>query len=657
MPGNALMRPLVVAVDDMVTGDSYTYSFRTSPVLVGSGPEAALRIARPWVAGRQGEFEFDEARVWYRVLDPTRSTVLDGRSAAPGARVALGAASDVWIEGRLRMRVSRASPALAQAAPDRPQDRGDRRDPFGAASAEDTIVEPAAPPTATTLRERPAAPPDPAGESAHERAPADGPRHAQARGPATGPLSRGDRLGRYEIRQHLGTGGMGAVYRAYDPRTKRYVAVKTIPSSPWRAPEALQRFEREAQAIAQIDHPNIVKVHDYGVQGDRPYIVMDLLLGEDLATLLRRQQLAVSRAVDVCLGVSAAVSACHKLGIVHRDIKPRNVFVHHTLAGEVTKVLDFGVSRLPQGSGLTGPSDVVGTAAYMSPEQASGGEVGHKSDQYAIGVVLYETLTRRRPFEGRSSDAVLKAIVEGGFPPPSAHRADLPRRLGEVVVRALSLRPCDRFESVHALGASLLAFASEPGKRQWTDYFSAPLRDVPGQLSAPNPEATTPEQSRAGPARSTKLLPGAVTPILPSTRTRAVPGALAAPAPADPLAPRPARPPPRSRRWAAVAVGAAALASGAFLLLRASRRPSSALGNAGQALAAAERAAPRAGAAQVETPRPQDPAGAPDGGQQEQNGRVNATATPHAVPEAPEQGRLPAQRKLDYTPNGVPILR
>jgi serine/threonine-protein kinase len=325
---------------------------------------------------------------------------------------------------------------------------------------------------------------------------------------------------------------MGTVYRAFDPRTKRNVAIKTIPRSMWRMKEAFKRFEREAQAVAQLDHPSIVKVLDFGVESGRPYIVMELLVGEDLATTLGRGPLEAAPAVDVALSVCAGVSACHKLGIVHRDIKPRNIFIHRAMFGEVVKVLDFGVSRLPQAAQLTGPADIIGTAGYMSPEQADGRGAGPPSDQYAIGVVLYEMLTGARPFSGKDYEEIRRQILAGRVERPSRRISTIPVELEEVVLPALSREPEARFGSVHEMGAVLLPFASERGKRQWTDFFSAPLAELPQDFSGPTVRrpalSGTPTSSGAPPDRGEDRAAALAAPTIVPAETGA-PSPLGAP--------------------------------------------------------------------------------------------------------------------------------
>ncbi|HEX7499852.1 MAG TPA: serine/threonine-protein kinase [Polyangia bacterium] len=209
-------------------------------------------------------------------------------------------------------------------------------------------------------------------------------------------LKRGTKLGRYEIREMLGRGGMGEVYRAWDPALRRDVAVKVLGASD---EDLLRRFSREAEAISQLNHPNVVSVLDFSA-GSTPYIVMAYLRGEDLSTRLKRGQISVGEAVDIILGVCAGVHACHTRGVIHRDLKPGNVFLHETPEGTAVKVLDFGVAILRENvSGeITRPGHVVGTPRYFSPEQVRSVDADAKSDQYAVGLLAYVALAGKSPF-------------------------------------------------------------------------------------------------------------------------------------------------------------------------------------------------------------------------------------------------------------------
>jgi eukaryotic-like serine/threonine-protein kinase len=353
-------------------------------------------------------------------------------------------------------------------------------------------------------------------------------------------LRPGQRLAqRYEIGQLIGKGGMGAVYRAADLRLKRTVAVKTLAPFGASDPGARSRFEREAQAASAIDHLNIVAVFDYGVDGSLPFIVMEYLRGTDLAQVLAEGPLSVQRATDVALGICAGVFAAHEVGIIHRDLKPQNVFIVPAGAGDIVKVLDFGVSKRSTSveASLTDQGDVVGTVHYMSPEQAEGRLLDERSDQFSIGVILYRAVVGKTPHPGQTTQAILVNIARAHFPPPREILPDIDHGFETVLLRAMSLRPADRFPSVHHLGRALLPFASERGRRQWTDTFTVDSPNVPVTRAhrpvaseRPTVDLRRSQRDESGDER-TRPLPVGDARALPPTKTKAaavLPGAAAA---------------------------------------------------------------------------------------------------------------------------------
>ncbi len=272
----------------------------------------------------------------------------------------------------------------------------------------------------------------------------------------------GRELGRYRLVGLVGRGGMGAVYRARDTVLRRDVAVKVL-ADPTTGGRRLERFRREAQSVAQLSHPNILAIHDYGEHDGISYAVTELLEGEDLGRRLRRGPLPVAQAVELGAAVAEGLGEAHRHGVIHRDVKPRNLFV--TAAGEV-KILDFGLARsagcetgddtaslLPD---LTSEGAVVGTAAYMSPEQARGAEVDHRTDVFSLGTVLYEALTGVHPFRtDRGPADTMTAILRDDPPPPSAVRPEIPAPLDGIVLRCLAKEPDDRFGSARDLAFAL----------------------------------------------------------------------------------------------------------------------------------------------------------------------------------------------------------
>jgi serine/threonine protein kinase/tetratricopeptide (TPR) repeat protein len=264
----------------------------------------------------------------------------------------------------------------------------------------------------------------------------------------------GTTVGRYAVDEHLGGGGMGVVYRARDPELGRAVALKFLPPHLASHPEAEQRFVREARAAAGLDHPNIATVHEIGraeegnAQGQR-FIAMAFYAGETLKEKMAREgPLPVEEAVGYATQIAEGLSRAHEAGVVHRDVKPANVMV--TEAGAV-KIVDFGLAWVADQTRLTEPGRRVGTAAYMSPEQAEGGEVGARTDLWALGVLFYEMLAGKRPFEGDRETAVLHAILHEEPEPVQAHRPEVPSMLERTVERCLRKDPDRRYASATAL--------------------------------------------------------------------------------------------------------------------------------------------------------------------------------------------------------------
>jgi eukaryotic-like serine/threonine-protein kinase len=280
-------------------------------------------------------------------------------------------------------------------------------------------------------------------------------------------LSPGARLGPYEIRTLIGSGGMGEVYRAHDTRLGRDVAVKVLPDSVAGDSGRLKRFEREARAAAALNHPGLLAVYDVGSHEGSPYLVSELLEGETLRQRLRSGALPSSKALELAVPLARALAVAHQKGIVHRDLKPENVFL--TLGGQV-KVLDFGLAKLrPEmdaagseaatASKSTDSGMVLGTVAYMSPEQVRGQATDAPSDVFSLGVLLYESLSGRRPFRGESAADVMSAILHQR----PARLVDLDVAasplLERIVERCLRKRPEERFQSAHELAIALESVA------------------------------------------------------------------------------------------------------------------------------------------------------------------------------------------------------
>jgi serine/threonine-protein kinase len=305
----------------------------------------------------------------------------------------------------------------------------------------------------------------------------------------------GDVLGgRYEIRALLGQGGMAEVYAADDRLLGRRVAVKMLRAGLNADRRAVARFRREARAEAALSHPNIVAIHDVGVDGETPFLVMELVPGETLSEVIWRDApLPVERAAEIGLEVADAQSFAHDAGIDHRDVKPGNVMI--TPNGRV-KVVDFGIARAMAWTPLTGPGPVEGTAAYLSPEQVRGLPLDGRSDVYSLGVILYEMLAGVPPFRGDTPLAIAYRHVEETPVPIETLRPSTPPGLAAIVMRCLSKDPATRYQSAARLGSDLRAFrgavpvppqAVEPGPPS-VSWSIAPHRGT-GTAELPVPPA------------------------------------------------------------------------------------------------------------------------------------------------------------------------
>src|SRR5580692_3567712 len=316
------------------------------------------------------------------------------------------------------------------------------------------------------------------------------------------PLTSGTKLGPYEIQSELGAGGMGEVYRARDIRLDRQVAIKVLAGHLSSSPELKQRMEREARAISSLNHPHICQLYDIGSQDGTDYLVMELLDGETVAERIRKGALPLSEVLKIGAEVADALEFAHRAGIVHRDLKPANVML--TKSG--AKLMDFGLAKpfgmaaptsggtpsftavatmtgLSPASPLTTAGSIVGTIQYMSPEQIEGKEADARSDIFALGAVLYEMATGKRPFNGKSQISLATAILEKDPEPIRTLQPTLPASLDRVINTCLQKNPDDRFQSARDVRLEL----------KWIPETTAP------------PISPTSEQ---GPARS--ILPWAL---------------------------------------------------------------------------------------------------------------------------------------------------
>ena len=288
--------------------------------------------------------------------------------------------------------------------------------------------------------------------------------------PARATLASGTRLGDYEVKSLLGSGGMGEVYRARDARLGRDVAIKILPQSLSSDVDRLCRFEQEARAAAALNHPNILAVFQMGTHDGAPYLVSELLEGETLRECLQHSRLPVRRAIEYGVQTARGLSAAHEKGIVHRDLKPENLFV--TKDGRV-KVLDFGLAKLTQRTGSepdapmigqeTQPGVVMGTSGYMSPEQVRGQVADYRSDIFSFGTILYEMLTGERAFQKPTSAETMTAVLNEDPASISQVTSNTPPALQRVLHRCLEKNPEQRFQSASDLAFALDALSESSG--------------------------------------------------------------------------------------------------------------------------------------------------------------------------------------------------
>jgi tRNA A-37 threonylcarbamoyl transferase component Bud32 len=293
--------------------------------------------------------------------------------------------------------------------------------------------------------------------------------------------------GRYEIEELVGTGGMSSVYRARDSVLERRVALKILHEHFSADPEYVERFRREARAIARLNHPNIVTVIDRGEFGNRQFIVFEHIPGENLKEVVEREgQLPVAQALALTHQIARGLAFAHQHGVVHRDVKPQNVLLDESGTAKVT---DFGIARsLDPGEELTQTGTLLGTSDYIAPEQASGEPIDARSDQYSLGVVLYELLTGEVPFPADSFMAVAMRHLRDPVPSVRERRRDVPDRVDKIVARAMAKRPADRFPSTEAMMGAIedaLADTGEgTGRNEATGVHSRVERPSPSRSAA-----------------------------------------------------------------------------------------------------------------------------------------------------------------------------
>ncbi|MGH2699652.1 MAG: protein kinase domain-containing protein [Actinomycetota bacterium] len=308
--------------------------------------------------------------------------------------------------------------------------------------------------------------------------------------------------GRYVLVETIASGGMGAVHKATDERLGRTVAVKLLRDELASDPRFVERFRREARAVAALSHPNIAGVYDYGEEDDRHFIVMEFIDGKDLSHLMRIESpFAQERAALIAASTLDALQHAHSAGVVHRDIKPANIMIgsKERIPGlghsqERVKVTDFGIARAVGDATLTATGSVLGTAHYLSPEQASGGPIGPATDQYSTGIVLYEMLVGTVPFTGDSPVAIALRHMSDELPPPSTINSDISPELDAIVQRATSKEASGRYPDAQAMADALRASVSAAGNRPLAAGGTAVLGGAGSTAVLPDPHETNAAQ-------------------------------------------------------------------------------------------------------------------------------------------------------------------
>ena len=343
------------------------------------------------------------------------------------------------------------------------------------------------------------------------------------------------RIGRYEILELVGRGGMGVLYRAKDPVLERIVALKMMLVDFSRDPAARERFEREAKAVARLQHRNVVTIHELGDADGTPYIVMEFLAGQDLDHLVRGKTLSLVEKLDIVSQLCEGLGYAHEQGIVHRDIKPGNLRV---LEDGTVKILDFGIAKFAMSS-MTQSGTIMGTVHYMAPEQIMGGAIDGRADLFSAGVLLHELIAGQKPFDGESPTAVVYQIMHVEPPTVTSLLEGLPAEIGDIVSRALQKNPDERYNRASEMASDL--------------QIAKMMADLPAGTdgAAAHPETTTKLFATSMAIRTRVETPGAAAPAANATLAK-VP---AAPPPTPPAA----EPAARSRGPVGAAVAALAL--------------------------------------------------------------------------------------------------
>lgn len=291
--------------------------------------------------------------------------------------------------------------------------------------------------------------------------------------------------GRYQIQDQLGQGGMSAVYRATDPNLRRPVAIKLIHSHLAGDPEFVRRFEEEAAAVARLRHPNIIQVFDFNHDGDTYYMVLEFLPGQTLLEKLeqanqQRQLLSLSETMAIMIPLCDAVAYAHRQGMIHRDLKPANVMINPQ--GDPV-LMDFGIAKIVGGESMTATGGVIGTVAYLSPEQIRGQKPDHRADIYALGIILYQMITGRLPFQGENTAATMMQHLTAPIPDVRQFNRNTPPALVAVIQKALAKEADHRYQSAEELGVAL--------RQLQLEGMDTIPRSVPAAIPQPATQAGT----------------------------------------------------------------------------------------------------------------------------------------------------------------------
>ncbi len=299
-------------------------------------------------------------------------------------------------------------------------------------------------------------------------------------------IAPGTKLGQYEVQDFIGQGAMGRVYRAYHAQLERTGAVKVLQSiAP--DPDTTARFRHEAQAIAQMRHPNILNVFDFGEFEGTPYMIVEYVPGGSLADRLAQGQMETAAAVKYLRGIASGLDHAHSKGVIHRDVKPANVLLE---ADDTPVIADFGLAKLLQGSSLKSMTGVTtGTPAYMAPEQVTGSKVGPAADRYSLATIAYEMLTGVIPFDGEGLMELLYAQVHREPPPPTSRNSALSPRVDAVIMRGLSKDPAARWETCTAFVDALVAAINKPVREEVRTVVMSPAVASTMPISAAAVEA------------------------------------------------------------------------------------------------------------------------------------------------------------------------